>query len=192
MPLQDVGVIFIAPESGATWRSGKALARETGEADMKQKPRAVMYGNFCRLTFLWVLSLAVPAFAAQATDVSIAVDNRPQVNVCIPPGQNPQEVANALGIGEHQLVASGPNGTIIRAPGDAKTIEKTAQEKGVNLCFVETDFCMIMTPLTPFRGHDHEAHHKAGKPVHGHEPHDPGPDWGVTPPMTAIRWEAEQ
>lgn len=134
----------------------------------------------------------VSAVPRAATDVYVAVDNRPQVNVCIPAGQNPQETASALGLSEHQVLATTPAGTVIRAPGDPKTIEKTAQDNGVKLCFQpEPDFCTIMTPLTPFRGHDHEAHVQSGRGVHDHEGPDPSWDWGVTPPETVIRWEVK-
>ena len=98
-------------------------------------------------------------------------------------------VAMALGLGGHQLLATGATGTIVRAPGDAKTIEKTAQDKGVNLCFVEPDYCTIMTPLTPFRGHDHKAHEHSGRGPHEHDGPDPPWTWGVIPPEIVVRLE---
>jgi hypothetical protein len=123
-------------------------------------------------------------------EVFIAVDNTPQVLACIAPGQNPAQAANALGLANHQQIASGPEGTIVRAPGDPKTVEKAAKEKGVKMCHPpENDKCTIMTPLTPFRGHNHKDHmHSDGHP-HSHQPVDLPLDWGVTPPETIIRWE---
>jgi len=123
-------------------------------------------------------------------DVFVAVDSTPQVLACIAPGQNPAQAANALGLANHQQIATGPEGTIIRAPGDAKTVEKLAKDKGVKTCFpTEPDYCTIMTPLTPFRGHDHKSHVQSGLHPHAHQPVDLPLDWGVTPPETAIRWE---
>jgi len=119
------------------------------------------------------------------------VDNRPQVNVCIPPGKDADTELIALELGNAQVVATGATGTIVRAPGDAKTIEKTAQDKGVNLCFVEPDFCTIMTPLTPFRGHDHKAHERSGRGPHEHDAPGLPWTWGVAPPETVIRWERQ-
>lgn len=131
----------------------------------------------------------VGAVPRSQVDVFVAVDNRPWVNVCIPPGKEPEEVINALGFGESQLVTINFSGTMIRVPGDAATIAKIAKEKGIDLCFVEPDYCMIMTPLTPFRGHDHEAHVQSGRGIHDHKGPDPSWDWGITPPETVIRWE---
>lgn len=123
-------------------------------------------------------------------DVFVAVDNTPQVLACIAPGQNPVEAANALGLANHQQIATGPEGTIIRAPGDAKSVAKMAQQKGIKTCFPpEPDYCTIMTPLTPFRGHDHKEHLQSGLHPHAHQPVDLPLDWGVTPPETAIQWE---
>ena len=133
----------------------------------------------------------VAAAPRAPTETFVAVDNRPQVNVCIAAGQDTEMVAMALGLGGHQLLATGATGTIVRAPGDAKTIEKTAQDKGVNLCFVEPDFCTIMTPLTPFRGHDHKAHERSGRGPHEHDAPGLPWTWGVAPPETVIRWERQ-
>jgi hypothetical protein len=133
----------------------------------------------------------VGAVPKRAVDVFVAVDNRPQVLACIAPGQNSLQAANAIGLGKHQLIASGPGGTIIRGPGDPKTVEKTAQDNGIKLCFPpEPDFRMNKAPLTPFRGHDHKAHEHSGRGPHEHDAPDPPLDWGVTPPEFTIRWEA--
>ena len=129
------------------------------------------------------------ALPGTPTDIFVAVDNRPQTNVCVPAGQNPHETASALGLSGQQVIASTSAGTIIRAPGDPKTIEKKAQETGVSTCFAESDFCTIMTPLTPFRGHDHKAHERSGRGPHEHDAPDPPLDWGVTPPEMVIRLE---
>jgi len=125
------------------------------------------------------------------TEVFVAVDNRLEVLACISPGQDPREAINALGLGKkYQMLVSGPTGTIVKGVGDAKTVEKNAQAKGVNLCFKpENDYCTIMTPLTPFRGHDHKAHEQSGRGPHDHDGPDPGPDWGVTPPKIVVRLE---
>jgi hypothetical protein len=91
---------------------------------------------------------------------------------------------------QHQLIAAGPAGTIIRAPGNAETVNRRAAEQRITLCFpAEADVCIIMTPLTAFRGHNHEAHIQSNRAVHDHEAPDPLWEWGVTPPETAIRWD---
>lgn len=125
----------------------------------------------------------------QPQEVFIAVDNRPQALVCIADGQNVDQATNTLGITESEVVASTPGGgTVVRTPSDPKTIDKTAAEKGVKLCFpTEGDFCTIMTPLTPFRGHDHAAHLRSGRGVHDHDGPNPPLTWGVTPPTPVIR-----
>ncbi|MDP2734616.1 MAG: hypothetical protein Q8P12_00225, partial [bacterium] len=134
----------------------------------------------------------VSAVPRAPTEVFALVDNRPQVNVCIPAGRNPQEAASVLGLSKHQVLATTPTGTIVRAPGNSKTVEKIAKEKGIDLCFVESDYCMIMTPLTPFRGHDHKAHVQSGREPHDHDGPDPPWNWGVKPPETVIRWKANR
>jgi hypothetical protein len=122
----------------------------------------------------------------ESTDVFVSVDNSPEVLACIAPGQDDQTAAVALGLGEHQLVARGSTGTIIRGPGDAQAVNQRAVERRITLCFpAEADVCIIMTPLTPFRGHNHEAHRG---PAHEHDAPDPPLDWGITPPETFIRW----
>ena len=120
------------------------------------------------------------------TDVSVPVDNREQTNVGILPGQDPQEAAKALG---GTILAAGPQGAIISVVGDPKTIEKIVQEIGLKTIFVEKNFCTIMTPLTPFRGHDHKAHEHSGRGPHEHDAPDPSLDWGVTPPEIVVRLE---
>ena len=133
-----------------------------------------------------------PYFTAQSDDrrgyieVSVPVDNREQTNVGIPPGQDAKEAAKALG---GMILATGPQGAIINTVGDPKTIEKKAQEIGLKTDFVEKNYCTIMTPLTPFRGHDHKAHEQSGRGVHDHDAPDPGPDWRITPPEIVIRLE---
>ena len=122
----------------------------------------------------------------RAEEVSVPVDNREQTNVGILPGQDAKEAAKALG---GTILATGPQGAIISTVGDPKTIEKKAQEIGLKTNFVEKNFCTIMTPLTPFRGHDHKAHELSGRGVHEHDAPDPGPDWGITPPEIVIRLE---
>jgi hypothetical protein len=123
----------------------------------------------------------------ESTDVFVSVDNRPEVLACIASGQNPDETATALGFAEHQLVARSPAGIVIRGPGDPETVNRLAQQRKITLCFpAEADVCIIMTPLTPFRGHNHEAHQGA---VHEHDAPDPPLDWGITPPETVAQWE---
>jgi hypothetical protein len=74
---------------------------------------------------------------------------------------------------------------MVRTSTDAKTVEKAAKDNNVSLCHKpEPDFCLIFTPLTKFRGHDHTAH--TGAP-HDHSAPDPPLDWGVTPEPVTIR-----
>jgi hypothetical protein len=128
----------------------------------------------------------VGAVPRTPTDTFVAVNNREQTNVGILPGQDPKEAAKALG---GTILATGPQGAIISTVGDPKTVEKRAQEIGLKTNFVEKNFCTIMTPLTPFRGHDHKAHEQSGRGPHDHDAPDPGPDWGVTPPEMVVRLE---
>jgi hypothetical protein len=132
----------------------------------------------------------IGALPKESTEMFAFVDNRPGVLACIATGQNPREAAIALGLGEHQLIASGPTGAIIRAPGDPETVNRLAQQRKITLCFpAEIDVCIIMTPLTPFRGHNHELHLGA---LHEHDAPDPPLDWGVTPPETVISFFPEK
>jgi hypothetical protein len=128
----------------------------------------------------------VGAVPRETTEMFAFVDNRPGVLACIASGQNLVETASAIGLASHQFVASSPTGTIIRGPGDPETVNRLAQQRRITLCFpAESDVCIIMTPLTPFRGHNHEAHQGA---VHEHDAPDPPLDWGVTPPETVVRF----
>jgi hypothetical protein len=121
-----------------------------------------------------------------ATDVYVAVNNQPQTLACFAgelSDQDAQELKQQL---SYEVVAKTPTGTLIRSPQSAQTIELIANGRRIKLCFPpEVDVCLIMTPLTPFRGHDH-ATHQGG--AHEHRPSDLPPDWGVTPPETIIRW----
>jgi hypothetical protein len=136
-----------------------------------------------------------PAGAArpqQPVDVYVAVDNRPKVNVCIAQGQNPDDAVNKLGLDEPQTVVQTPDGTVVQTTTDAQTVEKAAKDKKVQLCFrPEGDFCLIFTPLTAFRGHDHGAHQHAGRGPHDHDAPDPPLTWGVTPPTPVFTLEPE-
>jgi hypothetical protein len=141
----------------------------------------------------WLAENCPPKTSAvpkETTDMFVSVNNQPEIVACIAPGQNAREAANRLGLGQHQLIAAGPAGTIIRAPGNAETVNRRAAEQRITLCFpAEADVCIIMTPLTAFRGHNHEAHIQSNRAVHDHEAPDPLWEWGVTPPETAIRWD---
>jgi hypothetical protein len=134
--------------------------------------------------------MRLSSLPGEPADVYVSVDNRPEVLACIVSGQNPDETATALGFAEHQLVARSPAGIIIRGPGDPETVNRLAQQRKITLCFpAEANVCMIMTPLTAFRGHNHEAHIQSNRAIHDHEAPDPPWEWGVTPPETAIRWD---
>jgi hypothetical protein len=89
------------------------------------------------------------------------------------------------------VIADGPAGTISHVQDSPQTVEKRAKEKGVKPCWIEINFCVIFTPLTAYRGHDHAAHVDSGRGQHDHDAPDPSWDWGVTPPDTVIRWEAK-
>jgi Skp family chaperone for outer membrane proteins len=131
------------------------------------------------------------AMAPAPRDGYAIVDNRPQALACIAPGQDVGKAINQLGIQDGRVVADTPAGTVVRTPTDAKTIEKTAKEKNITLCFPpEGDFCTIMTPLTPFRGHDHAAHERSGRLTHDHDGPNPDLDWGVEPPVPTITLES--
>jgi len=114
----------------------------------------------------------------QPTEVAVLVDNDQGSNVCVDGGD-----ASALG---GQVLGSGPGGTIVNTPMNPQTVERVAKEKGLRICWIEINYCMIMTPLTPFRGHVH-GDHGPGKSIHDHDAPDPPLNWGVIPPATVIR-----
>ncbi len=89
------------------------------------------------------------------------------------------------------VIADGPAGTVSTVKDDPQTVARKAKEKGVNTCWIEVNYCVIFTPLTAFRGHDHEAHVHSGRAQHDHDAPDPPWAWGVKPPETVIRWEAK-
>jgi len=120
-----------------------------------------------------------------SADLTVLVDNRPRILICIPPSADVAKVATALGLAEHDVVAQLPTGTVIAAYGDPQTIEAEAKAKRIPLCFVEIDYCVIKTPLTAFRGHEHRAHPGG---LHAHDAPDPPWDWGVTPPVPVVSW----
>ena len=123
------------------------------------------------------------------TEVTVAIDNRPEAVVNICPGQNVQDAANRIGLAQHEVVAKDDTGTIIKGQGDPKAVAQAAQSQNVKLCFQpEEDFCTIYTPLTAYRGHDHSKHVHSGAAVHNHEAPDPPLSWGLNPPKTIIRW----
>ena len=122
--------------------------------------------------------------------VTIPIDDRPQYAVCIDQGQDAQAAMGQLGITEGSVVASADGQTVVRTPTDPKTVEKNAKDKNIKLCFpIEDDFCVIMTPLTKFRGHEHARHLHSGRAVHDHDAPDPPLDWGRDPPETIIELE---
>jgi hypothetical protein len=130
------------------------------------------------------------AVPRETTDVFAFVNNQPQSLACFIGQFTPAEAAALKQEFTYEVLASTSAGTVIRSPASADAIERIAKEKGKTLCFAsEADFCIIMTPLTGFRGHDHEAHMRSNRAIHDHEAPDPPWDWGVTPPETVIRWE---
>jgi hypothetical protein len=132
---------------------------------------------------------AAPSAGTTPTEVTVAIDNRPEAVVNICPGQNVQDAATKIGLGAHEVVAKDDTGTIIKGRGDPKAVAQAAQMQNVKLCFQpEDDFCTIYTPLTAYRGHDHSQHIHSGAAVHNHEAPDPPLSWGVNPPKTVIRW----
>ncbi len=123
-----------------------------------------------------------------AQGLVVRLDNRPWSLIGIPAGKDPQEVADQFA--EYQVISIPGGGKIVRVPGDVRTVAGLVG--GFNPAFVEIDPCTIMTPLSAFRGHDHESHMQSHRGTHDHEAPDPPWTWGVTPPEIAIRWEADQ
>lgn len=123
--------------------------------------------------------------APQQPGEAVAYVNAQQgANICT----NNADDAKKLG---GDVIADGPAGTVSTVKDSAESVARRAKEQGVNLCWVETNFCNIFTPLTAYRGHDHAAHVHSGRAEHDHDAPDPSWDWGVTPPETVIRWEAK-
>jgi len=139
-----------------------------------------------------LLAPITPAFPPVAkggesavADVTVVVNNRQTALICIPPGADAATVAAALGLADYQVIATTATGTIIAAYGDPQTIEAEARKKGIPLCFVEINFCVIKAPLTAFRGHQHKAHPGG---IHNHDAPDPPWSWSVTPPEPVVSW----
>jgi len=120
-----------------------------------------------------------------SANIPVLVDNQQTALICIQPGHNAANVATALELANHQVIATTGTGTVIAAHGDPKTIETRARAKRIDLCFVEINYCMIMTPLTAFRGHVHELH-RGG--LHDHDAPDLPWSWAVTPPEPVVSW----
>ena len=119
-----------------------------------------------------------------STNMTVAMDNRLKVLICLRHGADPAKVAAALGLGPYGVIAMTATGTILLAPGDPQALAAKAQGHP-DVCFVETNYCMIMTPLTAFRGHVHELHR--GR-LHDHDAPDPPWSWSLTPPEPVVSW----
>ena len=120
-----------------------------------------------------------------SADLTVVVENRQTALICILPGDDVEKVAAALELADYEVVAQISTGTVIAAEGDPQVIEAKAKEKGIALCFVEINFCVIKAPLTAFRGHQHKAHPGG---IHNHDAPDPPWSWSVTPPEPVVSW----
>jgi hypothetical protein len=82
------------------------------------------------------------------------VNNKSSSLACIPSGQNVDGPATTLngGSGNYNVVATGPNGTIVQLGASPSEVNRLAKDNNITLCFpAEENFCVIMTPLTPER-----------------------------------------
>jgi hypothetical protein len=80
-------------------------------------------------------------------------------------------VAMELELANHQVIAK-PEPARSSRPRAIPNHRDQGQGEGggIDLCFVEINYCMIMTPLTAFRGHQHKAHPGG---IHNHDAPDP-------------------
>ncbi len=113
-----------------------------------------------------------------SADVAVVVDNRPGTIVCLPKGA---KIAGLNG----EVIAEGPTEVLVVTSKTPEEVQRLAKASGVMLCFVEIDFCVIKTPLTAFRGHDHRSHPGG---IHNHDAPDPPWSWAVTPPEPVVSW----
>ncbi len=134
---------------------------------------------------LWLLSLASSDLVVEASlvtkggaDMSITVDNRPGTIVCLPKGA---KIAGLNG----EVIAEGPTEVLVVTSKTPEEVQRLAMASGVMLCFLEIDFCVIKTPLTAFRGHEHRPHSGG---IHNHDAPDPPWSWAVTPPEPVVSW----
>jgi len=163
-------------------REGSDPTETLQKADQLLKAGAAWLENRC--------PPKVGALPKKPVDFFVAVNNQPQTVACISDGLTAEDSRRLKAMLNHAVLASTPGGTLIRSPQSAETIERAAKENGLSLCFKpEPDFCTIMTPLTPFRGHDHKAHEHSGRGPHEHDASDLPLDWGVTPPEIVVRLE---
>lgn len=125
-----------------------------------------------------------------ATDVYVALNNQEKNIIgCEDRVMTPEETRQLFGdLGGGEVLTNTGNATMISTTANLQTIERTLGARGLSQrCFVEKVVCLIMTPLTSFRGHNHEDHVHSGRADHDHHAPDPPWDWGVTPPETVIR-----
>ena len=123
-----------------------------------------------------------PATSKQPMEATAFMSTEQGSNVCTDNAEDAKKLGG-------DIIADGPAGTISNVKGNPQTVEKIAKEKGVKPCWVEVNYCIIFTPLTAYRGHNHDAHVHSGRDQHDHDAPDPSWDWGITPPETVIRWE---
>jgi hypothetical protein len=183
--LDEFGRPVSRPEEAESYlREGKALRDEPC-------PSAMVPGGAKAPTAAFLASAAIGPSSGAAgpgapVDMTVVVDSRPTILICILPGVEPDTVAAALGLADYQVIATTATGTIIAAYGDPQTIDEAeARDKGIPLCFVEINFCVIKAPLTAFRGHEHKAHPGG---IHNHDAPDPPWSWSVTPPEPVVSW----
>ena len=125
-----------------------------------------------------------------ATETYVALNNKEQNLIGCDREMTPAETRQLFGdLGDGEILTKTGNATMISTTANLQTVQRTLQTRGLQQCFVEKVLCMIMTPLTPFRGHDHEEHMRSGRGEHDHHAPDPPWSWGVTPPETEIYWE---
>jgi hypothetical protein len=116
-----------------------------------------------------------------SAEMTVVVENRQGTIVCLPKGKTVPGL-------DGEVIAEGPTEVLVATSKSPEEVQRLAKASGVTLCFVEIDFCVIKTPLTAFRGHEHRAHPRG---LHRHDAPDPPWDWGVTPPEPVVAWGGE-
>jgi hypothetical protein len=116
-----------------------------------------------------------------SANITVAVENRQGTIVCLPKGKKVPGL-------DGEVIAEGPTEVLVATSKSPGEVQKLAKASGVTLCFVEIDFCVIKTPLTAFRGHEHRVHPGG---IHNHDAPDPPWSWSVTPPEPVVSWGGE-
>ena len=164
----------------AEWREALDKAKASQPPGATVPPPQTIPGHQTTTGPLSLGTVGPPEAGSQpvSADMTVVVPNRPGTIVCLPKG------ATVTGL-DGEVIAEGPTEVLVATSKSPEEVQRLATASGVTLCFVEIDYCVIKTPLTAFRGHEHKPHPGG---LHAHDAPDPPWDWGVTPPVPVVSW----